>query len=63
VKGKICRLGRLVAANIELDLFYWPCLGRQGYRVWIYFIGLALVGKDIVFGFILEYSSLMDFGS
>jgi hypothetical protein len=27
------------------------------------FIGLALVGKDIVFRFIIEYySSLMDFG-
>jgi hypothetical protein len=27
------------------------------------FIGLALVGKDMVFRFIIEYSSLMDFGS
>jgi len=26
------------------------------------FIGLALVGKDIVFRFIIEYSSLRDFG-
>ncbi len=26
------------------------------------FVGLALVGKDIVFGFIIEYSSLRDFG-
>jgi hypothetical protein len=26
------------------------------------FIGLALVGKDIVFRFIIEYSSLIDFG-
>jgi hypothetical protein len=26
------------------------------------FVGLALVGKDIVFRFIIEYSSLMDFG-
>jgi hypothetical protein len=26
------------------------------------FIGLALVGKDIVFKFIIEYSSLRDFG-
>jgi hypothetical protein len=25
------------------------------------FVGLALVGKDIVFRFIIEYSSLMDF--
>jgi hypothetical protein len=27
-----------------------------------FFIGLALVGKDIVFRFIIEYSSLRDFG-
>jgi hypothetical protein len=26
------------------------------------FIGLAHQGKDIVFRFIIEYSSLMDFG-
>jgi hypothetical protein len=26
------------------------------------FIGLALVGKDIVFRFIIEYNSLRDFG-
>jgi hypothetical protein len=26
------------------------------------FIGLAFVGKDIVFRFIIEYSSLRDFG-
>jgi hypothetical protein len=26
------------------------------------FAGLALVGKDIVFKFIIDYSSLMDFG-
>jgi hypothetical protein len=26
------------------------------------FVGLAYQGKDIVFGFIIEYSSLMDFG-
>jgi hypothetical protein len=26
------------------------------------FVGLALVGKDIVFRFIIEYSSLRDFG-
>jgi len=26
------------------------------------FVGLALVGKDIVFRFITEYSSLRDFG-
>jgi hypothetical protein len=27
-----------------------------------YFVGLAYRGKDIVFRFIIEYSSLMDFG-
>jgi hypothetical protein len=28
-----------------------------------YFVGVALIGKDIVvFRFIIEYSSLMDFG-
>jgi hypothetical protein len=26
------------------------------------FVGLAYQGKDIVFGFIIEYSSLRDFG-
>jgi hypothetical protein len=26
------------------------------------FIGLAYQGKDIVFGFVIEYSSLRDFG-
>jgi hypothetical protein len=26
------------------------------------FVGLAYLGKDIVFRFIIEYSSLMDFG-
>jgi hypothetical protein len=26
------------------------------------FVGLALVGKDIVFRFIIEYSCLRDFG-
>jgi hypothetical protein len=26
------------------------------------FVGLALVGKDIVFRFIIDYSSLKDFG-
>ncbi len=29
---------------------------------WDPFVGLALVGEDIVFRFIIEYSSLMDFG-
>ncbi len=29
----------------------------------LYFVGLALIGKNIVFRFIIEYSSLRDFGS
>jgi hypothetical protein len=29
---------------------------------WDPFVGLALVGKDIVFRFTIECSSLMDFG-
>jgi hypothetical protein len=44
-------------------------LGRGLYWNWAYvqlyltkhFIGLAYQGKDIVFRFIIEYSSLMDF--
>jgi len=31
-------------------------------RIRSYFIGLAFQGKDIVFRFIIEYSSLRDFG-
>jgi hypothetical protein len=31
-------------------------------RLFLQFIGLALVGKDIVFRFIIEYSGLRDFG-
>jgi hypothetical protein len=29
----------------------------------LYFVELALIGNDIVFRFIIEYSSLRDFGS
>jgi hypothetical protein len=29
----------------------------------VHFVGLAYQGKDIVFRFIIEYSSLKDFGS
>ncbi len=31
------------------------------YRIALMFIGLALVGKDIVFRCIIEYSNLMEF--
>jgi hypothetical protein len=37
--------------NICVSLFYV-----------VFFIGLAYQGKDIVFRFIIEYSSLRDFG-
>jgi hypothetical protein len=33
----------------------------HGYSVKISFVGLAYQGKDIVFRFSIEYSSLMDF--
>jgi hypothetical protein len=33
-------------------------MGRKRFE----FVGLAYQGKDIVFRFIIEYSSLMDFG-
>jgi hypothetical protein len=33
----------------------------HGYSVEVSFVGLAYQGKDIVFRFIIEYSSLMDF--
>jgi hypothetical protein len=32
------------------------CFGFQ------FFFGIAYQGKDIVFGFIIEYSNLIDFG-
>jgi hypothetical protein len=36
-------------------------MGRKGLS-YFNFIGLAYQGKDIVFRFIIEYSSLRDFG-
>ncbi len=37
---------------------------HQGFSFLFFnFVGLALVGKDIVFRFIIGYSSLRDFGS
>jgi len=35
---------------------------EEGRRLGSYFVGLALVGKDTVLRFIIEYSSLRDFG-
>jgi len=37
-------------------------LGKRQVPITSFFIGLAYQGKDIVFGFIIEYSSLRDFG-
>jgi len=34
----------------------------MGHLLVPHFVGLALIGKDIVFRFIIEYSSLRDFG-
>ncbi len=39
--------------------FLASCVSMQGFSG---FVGLVYQGKDIVFGFIIEYSSLMDFG-
>jgi len=38
------------------------CFTKKIVWVALDFIGLALAGKDIVFRFIIEYSSLRDFG-
>jgi hypothetical protein len=46
--------------GLKIFLFFsgqWDC-----WIWWSEFVGLALVGKDIVFRFIIEYSSVMDFG-
>jgi hypothetical protein len=44
--------------NFPLLLFLRPCL-LPSTRL---FVGLAYQGKDLVFRFIIEYSSLRDFG-
>jgi len=51
--GKIC-------ACCWVDTF----LGGQIFACWVerFVVGLAYQGKDIVFRFIIEYSSFMDFG-
>jgi hypothetical protein len=40
--------------------FWFVCVCVFGYAC--RFVGLAYQGKDIMFRFIIEYSSLMDFG-
>jgi hypothetical protein len=48
------------AIGLEIKIIrHWNLFQHKGYRI---FIGLALVGKDIVFRFIIEYTSLRDFG-
>jgi hypothetical protein len=37
-------------------------MGDFSFIVSVHFFGLALIGKDIVFRFIVEYGSLRDFG-
>ncbi len=44
---------------INLNSFHKP---STWHTKLIFVVGLALVGKDIVFRFIIEYSSLRDFG-
>ncbi len=42
----------------------WPAyIPTLSGLVWFGFVGLAYQVKDIVFKFIIEYSSLRDFGS
>jgi hypothetical protein len=38
------------------------CTNAQPCLIYMLFVGLAYQGKDIVFKFIIEYSSLRDFG-
>ncbi len=38
-------------------------LAQRATLTWTMFVGLAYQGKDIVFRFIIEYSSLRDFGT
>jgi hypothetical protein len=58
-------LGRFVIVQILVNvgkyLVQWVILGALNQEELV-FIGLAYQGKDIMFRFIIEYSSLMDFG-
>jgi hypothetical protein len=42
-----------------LQNFQFPIISSRGF---LHFVGLAYKGKDIVFRFIIDYGSLMDFG-
>ncbi len=48
--------------NFPLLLLLRPCLVPSLLPSTRLFVGLAYQGKDLVFRFILEYSSLRDFG-
>jgi hypothetical protein len=47
-----------IGSEIKI-ICHWNLFQHKGYRI---FIGLALVGKYIVFRFIIEYTCLRDFG-
>jgi len=59
LKVKTSRSSLLTPARRQ---FKSTCLASQDQASSISFIGLAYQGKDIVVIFIIEYSSLMDFG-
>jgi hypothetical protein len=50
-------MGPLPPSPLGISLY-----GDPNFKTLQNFIGLAYQGKDIVFRFIIEYSSLMDFG-
>jgi hypothetical protein len=51
-----------IKAEQERNLVVWARTLPPFRKAHSSFVGLAYQGKDIVFGFILEYSSLRDFG-
>ncbi len=55
-------LSILLSSSTLNSLFQFSCSLCCFYFFHV-FVGLALVGKDIVYRFIIEYSSLRDFGS
>jgi hypothetical protein len=46
----------------QMAILYCRMPNIQIQDLGVFYIGLALVGKDIVFRFIIEYNSLRDFG-
>jgi len=58
----LIHMSSLELHNVDALLFFmWPFSSYTSYARCI-FVGLAYQGKDIVFRFIIEYSSLRDFG-